>query len=136
MKKTSKEKYFYSELEDKVIVDFVNSDFKKRQEDRRPYELSWELNMNFYLGNQYSYISISGELSDIEKKYYWENREVFNHIAPVIEARLAKLSKVKPKLSVKPSGNSEHDIYSSKLTKAILSSTIENKTTQTTLYLL
>ena len=126
MKKTNKEKYFYSELEDKVIVDFVNSDFKKRQEDRRPYELSWELNMNFYLGNQYSYISNSGELSDIEKKYYWENREVFNHIAPVIEARLAKLSKVKPKLSVKPSGNSEHDIYSSKLTKAILSSTIEN----------
>lgn len=126
MKKTNKEKYFYSELEDKVIVDFVNSDFKKRQEDRRPYELSWELNMNFYLGNQYSYISNSGELSDIEKKYYWENREVFNHIAPVIEARLAKLSKVKPNLSVKPSGNSEHDIYSSKLTKAILSSTIES----------
>lgn len=126
MKKTNKEKYFYSEIEDKIIVDFVKSDFKRRQEERRPYELTWELNMNFYLGNQYSYISNSGELSDIEKRYYWENREVFNHIAPVIEARLAKLSKVKPNLSVKPSGNSEHDIYSSKLTKAILKSTIEN----------
>ncbi len=126
MKKSNKEKFFYSELEDKIIVDFVNSDFKQRQEERRPYELAWELNMNFYLGNQYSYISKSGELSDIEKRYYWENREVFNHIAPVIEARLAKLSKVKPKLSVKPSGNSDEDIYSSKLTKSILTSTIEN----------
>ena len=126
MKKSNKEKYFYSELEDKIIVDFVNADFKKRQEERRPYELSWELNMNFYLGNQYSYISNSGELSDIEKKYYWENREVFNHIAPVIEARLAKLSKVKPKLAVKPNGGSEQDIYSSKLAKAILNSAIDN----------
>lgn len=120
------EKYYYSELEDKVIVDYVSSDFKRRQEERKSYELSWELNMNFYLGNQYSYISSAGDLSDIEKKYYWENREVFNHIAPVIEARLAKLSKVKPKLSVKPSGNSEQDIYSSKLTKSLLASAIDN----------
>ena len=126
MKKINNEKYFYSELEDKIIVDFINSDFKRRQEERKIYELTWELNMNFYLGNQYSYISNAGELSDIEKKYYWENREVFNHIAPVIEARLAKLSKVKPKLSVKPSGSSEKDNYSSKLAKAILNTTIDN----------
>lgn len=126
MNNQKNEKYFYSELKDKVIVDYVSSDFKRRQEERKPYELSWELNMNFYLGNQYSYISSAGDLSDIEKKYYWENREVFNHIAPVIEARLAKLSKVKPKLSVKPSGNSEQDIYSSKLTKSLLASAIDN----------
>lgn len=126
MNSQKNEKYFYSELEDKVIVDFVNNDFKRRQEERKPYELAWELNMNFYLGNQYSYISSAGDLSDIEKKYYWENREVFNHIAPVIEARLAKLSKVKSKLSVKPSGNSEQDVYSSKLAKSLLTSAIDN----------
>lgn len=125
MNKT-KNKYFYSELEDKVIVDFINSDFKKRQEERRPYELSWELNMNFYLGNQYSYISNNGELNDIEKRFYWENREVFNHIAPIIESRLAKLSKVKPTLTVKPFGNSDHDLYSAKLTKSILTNCINN----------
>ena len=122
----NKTKYFYSELEDKVIVDSIINDFKKRQEDRKTYELTWELNMNFYLGNQYSYISNSGDLNDIEKRYYWENREVFNHIAPVVEARLAKLGKVKSTLDVKPTSSSEKDLYSCKLTKSILNSCIEN----------
>lgn len=126
MTKKDKKKYFYSELEDKIIVDFINADFKKRQQERRQYELSWELNMNFYLGNQYSYISNSGELNDIEKRYYWENREVFNHIAPVIEARLAKLGKVKPILNIKPAGKSEQDLYSTKLTKSILDNCCNN----------
>ncbi len=121
MKKSNEKKYFYSELEDKIIVDFVNNDFKRRQAERKPYELAWELNMNFYLGNQYSYISNSGELSDIEKKYYWENREVYNHISPIIESRLAKLGKVKPLLNVRPASNSENDLYAAKLSKAILS---------------
>lgn len=122
----NKNKYFYSEIEDKVIVDSIIADFKNRQEERKSYELAWELNMNFYLGNQYSYISNSGELNDIEKRYYWENREVFNHIAPVIEARLSKLGKVKSSLDVKPTSSSEKDLYSSKLTKSILNSCIEN----------
>ena len=126
MNKKNNKKYFYSEIEDKVIIDFVNADFKQRQQERKPYELAWELNMNFYLGNQYSYISSTGELNDIEKRYYWENREVFNHIAPVIEARLAKLSKIKPNLTIKPNGNSELDLYSAKLTKSILNCCCDN----------
>ncbi len=124
MKKNNK-KYYYSEIEDKVIVDFVQNDFRKRQSERRPYELAWELNMNFYLGNQYSYISGSGELGDIEKKYYWENREVYNHIAPIIEARLSKLGKVKPILNVRPASSSESDTYSAKLSAAILKTLTE-----------
>lgn len=119
-------KFYYSEVEDKVIVNSILADFKKRQEDRKPYELSWELNMNFYLGNQYSYISNVGDVCDIEKNYYWENRDVFNHIAPVIESRLAKLNKVKPILNVNPSSNSDYDLYSSKLAKSILTASMEN----------
>ena len=115
-------KYFYSKEEDKVIVDFVTNDFKQKQEERRPYELIWELNMNFYVGNQYSYIMPSGTLSEIEKNYIWENREVYNHIAPIIESRLSKLNKVKPQVEVKPSSNTDADTYSAKLAKAILSS--------------
>ena len=118
-------KYYYSEIEDQVIVNFVREDFLKRQNERRQYELSWELNLNFYLGNQFSYISNTGEISDIEKQYYWENREVFNHIAPIVEARLAKLNKVKPILNVKPSTSSDEDVYSAKLSKSILQSCID-----------
>lgn len=124
-KPMNKTNYFYSEIEDKVIVDFVNNDFKNRQISRRPYELAWELNMNFYLGNQYCFISSTSELSDSEKQYSWENREVFNHISPIIETRLAKLGKVKPTLSVKPNSNSSKDIYSAKLSKNILQNTLD-----------
>ena len=66
--KNSNEKYFYSKEEDKVIVDFVKNDFKEKQEARRNFDLIWELNMNFYIGNQYSYITPSGFISDIENK--------------------------------------------------------------------
>lgn len=116
------EKYFYGKDEDKVIVDFVTNDFKEKQLNRRTYELIWELNMNFYIGNQYSYITPSGFISDIEKNYSWENREVYNHIAPIIETRLAKLNKIKPNINIKPSSNTESDSYKAKLAKAILTS--------------
>lgn len=116
------EKYFYGKDEDKVIVDFVKNDFKEKQKARREFELIWELNMNFYVGNQYSYITPSGFISDIEKNYTWENREVYNHIAPIIENRLSKLKKIKPNLNIKPCNNTDSDNYKSKLATAILSS--------------
>lgn len=118
--KQNNEKYFYSKEQDKVITDFVNNDFKEKQKARREQELIWELNMNFYVGNQYSYITPSGFISDIEKSYTWENREVYNHIAPIIENRLSKLNKIKPTLNIRPKRSTENNIYKSKLANAIL----------------
>lgn len=120
--KTNDEKYFYGKDEDKVIVDYVLNDFKEKQMARRDFELIWELNMNFYIGNQYSYITPSGFISEIEKSYSWENREVYNHIAPIIESRLAKLNKIKPTLEIKPTSNTDSDNYKAKLASAILTS--------------
>ncbi len=125
MKQKNKKKYFYSQEQDAVIVKNIEDDFARRRRERRPYELGWELNMNFYLGNQYSYISAAGEISENEKHYFWENREVFSHIAPIIETRLSKLNKVKPSLTVRPSSSSENDLGSAKLAKSILSSSLE-----------
>ena len=120
--KTNNEKYFYGKDEDKIIIDFVLNDFKEKQINRRNYELIWQLNMNFYIGNQYSYITPSGFISDIEKNYQWENREVYNHIAPIIESRLSKLNKIKPNIEISPTSNTDSDNYKAKLAKAILNS--------------
>ena len=120
--KTKNEKFFYSKEEDKVIVDFVKNDFKEKQNARKPFDLIWELNINFYLGNQYSYITPSGFISDIEKNFSWENREVYNHIAPIIDSRLSKLNKIKPKLDISAASNADNDIYKAKLANAILNS--------------
>lgn len=115
--------YYYNEYEDKLIVSDILEDFERRKEERRPHELTWELNMNFMLGNQYSCINLTGEIEQSPKNYYWEEREVYNHIAPIIESRLAKLNKVRPTVSVRPIGNQQEDIYCAKLSKAILSNT-------------
>ena len=41
------------------IVDKVLEDFKKRQNDRKQFEAIWQLNMNFFMGNQYCSIAIT-----------------------------------------------------------------------------
>ena len=106
----------------KEIAREIIEDFKNRQEERRPYELAWLLNINFLIGNQYSYISSRGEVDEKERMFPWESREVFNHIAPLVESRLSKLARVKPKMSVRPSGNEKSDIELSKLSRSILNS--------------
>ena len=113
-------KFFYNEEKDEEIVNAISADFERRREERRPIELGWELNMNFVLGNQYCYVSGKGEIGDLEKSYSWECREVYNHIAPLVEARLARLAKVRPSVSVMPASSDRDDIACAKLSKAVL----------------
>ena len=70
---------------EKEIVREVLEDFKLRQLERKPYENNWQLNLNFFLGNQYCYISPSGDIVESEKQYFWQEKEVYNHIANLIE---------------------------------------------------
>ena len=65
--KKQNNKFVYDEMKDQFIVQSVKQDFLTRQQERKPYELAWELNMNFFVGNQYCYISGLDEISDIEK---------------------------------------------------------------------
>ena len=119
-KEENKEKFFYSKEDDELIVESVLEDFARRKEERKTFDLIWQLNMNFVLGNQYTSISPSGEVSETEKEYSWECRDVYNHIAPIIETRLAKLNKVRPSVSVRPFSSEQSDVYCAKLSNAIL----------------
>ena len=106
------------------LVEEIKEDFKERQQARRPYELSWQLNMNFLAGNQYC--SVAGDsLVEDEKSFEWQEKQVFNHIAPVYETRLAKLSRVRPKMTVRPFTDEDKDVNSAKLAKKILESCSE-----------
>ena len=91
------------------IVSAVLEDFKKRQEARRPVELNWRLNMNFVIGNQFSEISPRGDVEEYGRQYFWQCREVYNHIAPILETRLSKLARVKAQASVRPSSPDDAD---------------------------
>ena len=110
------------------LVASVKEDFERRREARRPLELSWRLNMNFLVGNQYCSISNRGDIEEDGKQYFWQQREVYNHIAPIIETRLSKLARVKAKVSVRPSTSDDIDVASAKFSTALLESICaENK---------
>lgn len=111
---------------EKQLVKSILEDFKKRQQDRKKFENAWQLNINFYLGNQYCYISPNGEITEYGKQYFWQEREVYNHIANLVEIRLAKLSRVRPSLHVVPFSDEDDDIACAKISKKILKSISDN----------
>ncbi len=114
--KSEKDK-FYEEL----LAD-VFADFRKRQEERRSLERQWQLDLEYLHGNQYCEITPRGEVEEEEKSFYWQNRSVFNHIAPIIDSRVARLTRVKPVLSVRAAGAEESDVKNAKLATELLNS--------------
>ncbi|MDR3217215.1 MAG: hypothetical protein LBT55_07435 [Clostridiaceae bacterium] len=109
------------------LVAEVQADFQKRREARRPLELQWRLNMNFNAGNQFAEITPRGEVEDLGRQYFWQEREVFNHVAPVVETRLSKLSRIRTGLSVCPATSDDKDIAAAKFSTAVLGAvTAEN----------
>lgn len=107
----------------KNLVKEVLDDFENRRSERRFIEQQWKLNLNYLAGNQYCETTPNGDLKEEEKYYGWQNRSVFNHIAPIIDSRLAKLSKTKPIMSVRASGGEENDLKNAEIAGEILNST-------------
>ncbi|MBR2986044.1 MAG: hypothetical protein IKC58_05555 [Clostridia bacterium] len=126
-KLTAKEKALQQQRFAEDVVADVKQDFQNRQNFRRPYELAWQLNMNFVMGNQYCAISPRGAIEQEEKYYFWQEKQVYNHIAPIVETRLARLNRVRPKPVARPFSNSDKDIASAKLSTKILDS-VHDKT--------
>lgn len=104
------------------LVNEVRADYLARREARLPLEKQWQLNINFMMGNQYSYISSNGGIREDDKQYFWQEKEVFNHIAPIVETRISKISSGTPSVTVIPASTDEADIESAKLSKDILNS--------------
>lgn len=113
-------------LNDKLTEDLVKSveeDYLKRREERKNLERQWKLNLNYLSGNQYCEISPTGEIKEEEKYYGWQQRSVFNHIAPILDIRLAKLSRINPVMSVRASSSEDKDIKTAMVSSEILNST-------------
>ena len=91
-----KQDKFYEEL----VAD-VYDDFYKRQKERRIVEKQWELNLNYLSGKQYCEIAASGEVEEEDKYYFWQDRNCYNHIAPIIDSRIVRLTRIRPVMSVR-----------------------------------
>ncbi len=80
----------------------IREDFERRKRIRREKELGWQLNMNFLNGNQYCSVTPENVLTSFDKTFFWQHREVFNHIAPVMETRSSKLLRTRPSVKILP----------------------------------
>ena len=112
--------------EEEKIVKEVIDDFKNRAEMRKSFDTIWQINMNFLMGNQYCNIGYGGQVEELDRQYFWQEREVFNHIAPIFDIRFAKLSKIKPEVNIVPATNDARDKEAAKVSKKIYNS-IKNK---------
>lgn len=112
--KTAKEKHA------EALVKDVTADFEARREMRRSLERGWQLNMNFVSGNQYCDIGAAGELEEETAEFYWQSRRCFNHIAPTLDTRIARLAKVRPSLEVRAFSDSDDDMKTARLCSNIL----------------
>lgn len=107
----------------KSLAQEVTADFLRRQEERKLLEAKWRLNIAFMLGNQHGTLGPRGEVIDTPDGYYWQEKEVYNHIAPLIEARLAKFTRVNCAVSVRPASNEDRDVDTAKLATKLLEAT-------------
>ena len=108
------------EREREKIAAEVTEDFYRRREERRAVENGWLLNMNFFSGNQYCDVSPYGGVTEEDPQFYWQSRRVFNHIAPTIDSRLAKLERLKPELTVRAFSDEDGDVKAAKLATGVL----------------
>lgn len=113
-----KQDKFYEEL----VAD-VYDDFYARQKERRSVEKQWELNLNYLSGKQYCEIAASGEVEEEDKYYFWQDRNCYNHIAPIIDSRIVRLTRIRPVMSVRAASGDENDLKTAKLTTAVLNAT-------------
>ncbi len=106
------------------LISHVTTEFTKRQLDRLPYELQWKLNINFLMDNQYLEVNPHTQsIEEVMKIYHWQEREVYNQIAPIIETRLAKLARLSPVPKTRPATRERGDLASAKVSNKILEST-------------
>ena len=99
----------------------VVREYEKRREERRSVEAQWTLNACFLAGRQFAEIGPMLEVSDAPPDSPWEERQAYNHIAPIVETRLAKLAAVRPVMSVRPASGSDADLKTAEASGRILS---------------
>ncbi len=105
-KKSQKEQREIKFKED--LVKEVTEDFLSRQKIRLELEKQWQKNINFLSGKQYC--DEKGSITIGLGDFSWNERGVYNHIAPILESRLARLAKVKTDLSVMSKSEDDTDV--------------------------
>ena len=109
---------------EKDIIADMQARYDERKSQRARLDLQNRLNINFYNGEQYTYIdAVKNDIEEVLPLSSWEERNVFNEIAPCVETRFAFLSKRKNNLKNRPASASSEDRTAAKIGNKVLAST-------------
>ena len=104
----------------KKLVEEIKEDFYARAENRKDLERTWLICMNYFAGNQYAELMPTGAIGRTEKKYPWQLTSVFNHVAPIIESRLAKFGKMQTSVTCLPASSEIKDVLVAKFSTRLI----------------
>jgi len=104
----------------KELIKNIIDDFEERKAARKGYELQWQLNIDFLQGRQNNYITNFDSVASSGKRFHWQNNASFNHIAPLVEARLSKLIAQSEQFIVTPLSDTEQDSQSASKCEKII----------------
>lgn len=103
------------------IVSDIMSKLEKRKGDRRTFELQWQLNANFLIGNQYCEINpMTGTVENYERDMLKSEHGIFNRIAPLIQTRIANIKKVDYAMTVRPRSGDMDDYEKAAVSTKVL----------------
>lgn len=89
-----------------TLASEVMADYERRKNERKYMELQWNLNLDFVNGKQNNHVTKFDTITTLGKQFFWQGAEVFNHIAPMVEARLSKIA------SILPESNADANMWS------------------------
>ena len=103
------------------LIGMIEDKLSEAKKERHPWELQWELNANFLVGNQFVDINTySGKIEEYAKAHEYEEREVYNQIEPLVETRIANLEQITYAMTVKPATDELVDIQKARVATALL----------------
>lgn len=106
------------------VIQYIKTQYDKRAKDRQPLDLKWRLNINYFNGDQFTYIdNVLGDIVETPLYAPWEERNVFNEVAPNLETRQAELIKRRNIMKNRPASPSSEDRTSAKIGNKVLAST-------------
>ncbi len=114
-------------LREREILAFLSDEYTRRRGERMPLERQWMLNANFYAGHQNCAINgASGEIQPTLPTYEYEERGIYNRVAPLIETRLSTLRGLSYSMTVRPRTSEGEDAQKSEIATALLRYTQED----------
>ena len=106
------------------VINYIKEQYADRQKQKKTLELQWRLNINYYNGDQFTYIdTVTDDIKETPVYTSWEERNVYNEIAPNLETRFAFLTNRKNKMKNRPASSSAEDRTAAKIGNKVLAST-------------